>query len=94
MPPELVHIGFGHVLASDRVVAITSPDSAPVKRLVQEGRRKGVCIDMTSGRKTRAVLILDSGHIVLASLTPDVLASRLATGGEGRASDRPGPSSG
>lgn len=70
------------MLASQRVLAITSPDSAPIKRLVKEGRRKGICIDMTSGRKTRAVLVLDSGHVVLASLSPDVLASRIAGGAE------------
>lgn len=78
MGSDLVHIGFGSMLASHRVLAITGPDSAPIKRLVKEGRRKGVCIDMTSGRKTRAVLILDSGHVVLASLSPDVVASRIA----------------
>lgn len=94
MPSELVHIGFGHVLASDRVVAITSPDSAPMKRLVQEGRRKGTCIDMTSGRKTRAVLILDSGHIILASLTPEVLASRIASSAEGKGPSRHGSNGG
>lgn len=77
MPSDLVHLGAGQILSSRRVVAITSPDSAPIKRLVQEGRRKGNCIDMTSGHKTRAVLILDSGHIVLASLSPEGLASRM-----------------
>ncbi len=82
MPSDLVHIGFGNILASQRVLAITGPDSAPIKRLVKEGRRKGVCIDMTSGRKTRAVLILDSGHVVLASLSPDALASRITGGPE------------
>lgn len=89
MPPELVHIGFGQILASRRVVAITNPDSAPIKRLVQEGKRKGLCIDMTSGRKTRAVLILDSGHIVLASLSPEGVASRIAGSPENAATSRP-----
>lgn len=82
MPSELVHIGFGNILASRRVLAITGPDSAPIKRLVKEGKRKGTCIDMTSGRKTRAVLVLDSGHVVLASLSPDVLAGRIAGAAE------------
>lgn len=82
MSADLVHIGFGQVLAARRVLAITSPDSAPVKRMIQEGRRKGTCIDMTSGRKTRAVLVLDSGHIVLAALTPEGLASRIVGASE------------
>ncbi len=77
MANDLVHIGSGQVLSSRRVVAITSPDSAPIKRLIQEGRRKGLCVDMTSGHKTKSVLILDSGHIVLASLSPEGIASRI-----------------
>jgi hypothetical protein len=79
MALELVPIGFGNILALDRVVAITGPDSAPIKRLVREGRKKGVCIDMTSGRRTRAVLVLDSGHIVLAALSPESIANRLSS---------------
>ena len=86
MAIDLVHIGSGQVLSSRRVVAITSPDSAPIKRLIQEVRRKGLCIDMTSGHKTKSVLILDSGHIVLASLSPEGLASRIGGGPEEAAS--------
>ncbi|MDP2660942.1 MAG: DUF370 domain-containing protein [Dehalococcoidia bacterium] len=90
MAAELIHLGSGQILSSRRVVAITSPDSAPIKRLVLEGRRKGLCIDMTSGRKTRSVLILDSGHIVLASLSPEGLASRITGAPEDAASIRAG----
>jgi hypothetical protein len=73
---ELVHIGFGNILAMNRVVAISSPNSAPTKRTIQEGRNKGLLIDMTNGRKTKAVVIADSGHIVLAALAPETIASR------------------
>ena len=77
---ELVHIGFGNILAMNRVVAIASPNSAPTKRTIQEGRNKGLLIDMTNGRKTKAVVIADSGHIVLAALAPETIASRSQTG--------------
>ena len=74
---ELVHIGFGSVLAMNKVIAIASPNSAPIKRIIQEGRNKGLLIDMTSGRRTKAVIFTDSGHVVLAALTPETIAGRL-----------------
>ncbi len=74
---ELVHIGFGNILAMNRVIALASPNSAPTKRTIQEGRNKGLLIDMTSGRRTKAVIFADSGHIVLAALAPDTIAGRL-----------------
>ena len=74
---ELVHIGFGNILAMNRVVAMASPNSAPTKRTIQEGRNKGLLIDMTSGRRTKAVIFTDSGHIVLAALAPETIAGRL-----------------
>ena len=74
---ELVHIGFGNILAMSRVIAIASPNSAPTKRTVHEGRNSGMVIDMTSGRRTKAVIFTDSGHIVLAALAPETIASRL-----------------
>ncbi len=80
MPIELVHIGFGNILAMNRVTAIVSPNSAPTKRTIQEGRSKGMLVDMTSGRKTKAVIFTDSGHIVLAALAPETIASRLQAG--------------
>ena len=73
----LVHIGFGNILAMNRVIAIASPNSAPTKRIIQEGRNKGLLIDMTSGRRTKAVIFTDSGHIVLAALAPETIVSRL-----------------
>ena len=77
MATELVHVGFGNILAMSRVIAIASPNSAPTKRMVQEGKNKGQLIDMTNGRKTKAVIITDSGHIILAALAPDTIAGRL-----------------
>jgi regulator of extracellular matrix RemA (YlzA/DUF370 family) len=74
---ELVHIGFGNILAMSRVIAMASPNSAPTKRTIQEGRNKGLLIDMTNGRRTKAVIFTDSGHIVLAALAPETIAGRL-----------------
>ncbi len=73
---ELVHIGFSNILAMDRVIAIASPNSAPTKRIIQEARNKGQLIDMTSGRRTKAVIFMDSGHIVLAALAPETITGR------------------
>lgn len=69
-------VGFGNVLAVNRVVAIMVPNSAPTKRLIQEGKQKGITVDLTSGRRTKAVLIMDSGHVVLAAITPETITSR------------------
>ena len=77
MVAELVHIGFGNIVAMNRVVAIASPNSAPTKRAIQEGKNKGLLIDMTSGRRTKAVIVLDSGHIIQAALAPETIAGRL-----------------
>ncbi len=77
MSIELVHIGFNNILVMNRVVAIASPNSAPTKRMIQEGRSKGTLIDMTNGRRTKAVLIADSGHIILAALAPETIAGRI-----------------
>ena len=74
---ELVHIGFNNIVVMNRVIAIASPNSAPIKRTVQEARNKGLLIDMTNGRRTKAVIITDSGHIVLAALTSETVAGRL-----------------
>ena len=77
MVVELVHIGFDNFLAISRIVAIASPNSAPTKRIIQEAGNKGQLIDMTHGRKTRAAIFTDSGHIVLAALAPETIAARL-----------------
>jgi len=74
---ELVHVGFGNVLAMNKVIAIASPNSAPTKRAIQEGKNKGSLIDMTNGRRTKAVIFTDSGHIVLAALAPETITGRL-----------------
>ena len=80
MSIELVHIGFNNMLAMNRVIAIASPNSAPTKRTVQEAKTKALLIDMTNGRRTKAVIITDSGHIILAALAPETIAGRLQTG--------------
>lgn len=73
---QLVNIGFGNLVSSQRLIAIVSPDSAPVKRLVQEARDRGMLIDATYGRKTASVLIMDSDHVVLSALGTEKLAPR------------------
>lgn len=80
---ELVHIGFGNILAMDKVVAIAPPNSAPIKRIIQESRNKGMLIDMTNGRKTKAVIFTGSGHIVLGALAPETITGRLNISREG-----------
>jgi len=77
MSIELVHIGFGNILAMNKVIAMASPNSAPTKRTIQEGRSKGLVVDMTNGRRTKAVIFTDSGHIVLAALAPETITGRL-----------------
>jgi regulator of extracellular matrix RemA (YlzA/DUF370 family) len=75
---QLVHVGFGNIVAMDKVVAIVSPGSAPIKRMLQAGKSKGLVIDLTSGRKTKAALVMDSGHIVLVAIAPETIAGRVA----------------
>lgn len=77
MDIRLVNIGFGNIVAANRIVAIVSPESAPIKRIIQEAREKGVLIDATYGRRTRAVIIVDSGHVVLSAVQPETVANRL-----------------
>jgi regulator of extracellular matrix RemA (YlzA/DUF370 family) len=76
MDTRLINIGFGNILAANRIVAIISPDSAPVKRIIQEARERGTLIDATYGRRTRAVVITDSGHVVLSAVQPETVAHR------------------
>jgi regulator of extracellular matrix RemA (YlzA/DUF370 family) len=83
MTMEPVHVGFGNILAVNRVIAIVSPNSAPTKRAIQEGRNRGLLIDMTNGRRTKAVIVTDSGHIILAALAPETIAGRLQLGRDG-----------
>ena len=74
---KLINIGFGNMISAGRLVAIVSPDSAPIKRMVQEARDRGTLIDATYARRTRSVLIMDNDHLVLSALQPDTVASRL-----------------
>lgn len=76
MATEIVHIQFGNHLAMNRVLAILTPTSAPTRRLVQECDSKGLLLDMTNGQRTRSVIVLDTGHMVKASVTPETISSR------------------
>jgi len=80
---KLVNIGFGNMVSAGRMVAVVSPDSAPVRRIVQEARDRDKLIDATLGRRTRAVLVMDSDHVVLSALLPETVGSRLRDGEEG-----------
>jgi regulator of extracellular matrix RemA (YlzA/DUF370 family) len=77
MDTDLVHIGFNNIIVMNRVIAIASPNSAPTKRTIHEARNRGLLIDMTNGRRTKTVIITDSGHIILAALAPETIAGRL-----------------
>lgn len=74
---KLINIGFGNIIALDRVISIVNSDSAPTKRLIQEAKDSKMAIDATYGRKTRAVIVMDSGHIVLSALQPETIAARI-----------------
>lgn len=78
MEIRLINIGFGNIVAANRIVAIVSPESAPIKRTIQEARDRGRLIDATYGRRTRAVIISDSDHIILSAVQPETVAQRLA----------------
>ena len=73
---KLINIGFGRMVAAMRVLAIMDPDSAPIKRVVQEARDRGMLIDASYGRKTKTVILMDTDHVILSALTPDVLSDR------------------
>lgn len=75
---KLINIGFGNMVSAGRLVAIVSPESAPIKRMVQEARDRGVLIDATYGRRTRAVLIMDNDHLILSALQPETVANRIS----------------
>ena len=74
---QLVNIGFGNIVSAERIVAIVSPESAPIKRLVQEAKDDKTAVDATYGRRTRAVLIMDSGHIILSAVQPETVGGRI-----------------
>ena len=74
---QLINIGFGNIVSEDRIISIVSPESAPIKRIVQEAKDSKMAIDATYGRRTRSVIIMDSGHIILSAVQPETVASRV-----------------
>ena len=83
MSYRLVHVGFGNMVVADRIVAIISPSSAPIKRLKEEAREAGLLVDGTQGRKTRAILIMDSRHVIMSAIQPETITGRFE-GEEGK----------
>jgi regulator of extracellular matrix RemA (YlzA/DUF370 family) len=81
MAIKLINIGFGNIVSANRIIAIVSPESAPIKRLIQDAKDRGVCIDATYGRRTRAVVITDSDHVLLSAVQPETVANRLDSKG-------------
>ena len=75
---KLINIGFGNMVASNRIIAIVSPESAPIKRVIQKAKEKDMLIDSTYGRRSRAVLIIDSEHVILSPLQPETVANRIS----------------
>ena len=84
---KLINIGFGNMVSANRLVAIVSPESAPIKRIVSDARDKGVLIDATYGRRTRAVIITDSDHVILSAVQPETVANRLSEDEEDEAEE-------
>jgi len=79
MEIKLINIGFGNIVSANRIISIVSPESAPIKRIIQEARDRGMLIDATYGRRTRAVIITDSDHVILSAVQPETVAHRLAS---------------
>ena len=75
---KLINIGFGNMVSANRLIAIVSPESAPIKRIIQDARDKGTLIDATYGRRTRAVIVTDSDHVILSAVQPETVANRLS----------------
>lgn len=78
MQIKMINIGFGNIIAANRIIAIVSPESAPIKRIVQDARERGMLVDATYGRRTRAVIICDSDHVILSAVLPETVAHRLS----------------
>ena len=74
---KLINIGFGNMVSAGRVVAVVSPDSAPIKRVVQEARERGMLLDASFGRRTKSVLLMDTDHVILSSVTPETICARM-----------------
>lgn len=77
MSIKLINIGFGNIVSANRIISIVSPESAPIKRIIQDARDRGVLIDATYGRRTRAVIVMDSDHVILSAVQPETVAARL-----------------
>ena len=77
---QLINIGFGNIVSAERIISIVSPESAPIKRIVQEAKDSKIAIDATYGRRTRSVIIMDSGHIILSAVQPETIAGRVDNG--------------
>ena len=78
LPGHWINIGYGNVVSAGRIVAVVSPDSAPMKRLKDDARRAGKLVDATQGRRTRSIIVLDSDHVILSAVNPETIATRLA----------------
>lgn len=74
---KLINIGFGNLINADRVVAMISPDSAPIKRIIQDAKEKNILVDASFGRKTKTVLVMDSGHVILSAIQPETIGNRM-----------------
>ncbi|KAB2335359.1 extracellular matrix/biofilm regulator RemA [Cytobacillus gottheilii] len=77
MSIKLINIGFGNIVSANRIISIVSPESAPIKRIIQDARDRGSLIDATYGRRTRAVIVMDSDHVILSAVQPETVAARL-----------------
>lgn len=84
---KLINIGFGNMISASRMITMVSPESAPIKRIIQEARDKGMLIDATYGRRTRAVIIMDSDHVILSAVQPETVANRMKDEGEAEADE-------
>ena len=74
---QLINIGFGNIVSANRIISIVSPESAPIKRIISDAKETGMAVDATYGRRTRAVIIMDSGHVILSAVQPETVANRL-----------------
>lgn len=87
MSVKLINIGFGNIVSANRMIAIVSPESAPIKRIIQDARDRGMLIDATYGRRTRAVIITDSDHVLLSAVQPETVAHRMESKTEDKAEE-------
>ena len=85
---KLISIGFGNMISADRLIAIVGPESAPIKRIIQDAKERGTLIDATYGRRTRAVLVMDSDHVILSAVQPETVANRMPSEQEDDADER------